>query len=65
VVDTVGAGDAFTAMLTLGLLSGWDLDRTNRCANEIAAYVVSQPGATPRLPDHLRLSEAFSLNAIS
>jgi len=64
VVDTVGAGDAFTAMLALGLLAGWDLDRINRCANEVAAYVVSQPGATPRLPAHLRLSEAFSLNAL-
>jgi len=59
VVDTVGAGDAFTAMLALGLLAGWDLDRINCCANKVAAYVVSQPGATPRLPEHLRLTEAF------
>jgi len=64
VVDTVGAGDAFTAMLALGILADWDLDRINRCANEVAAYVVSQPGATPQLPAHLRLSEAFSLNAM-
>ncbi len=59
VVDTVGAGDAFTAMLALGLLAGWDLDRINRCANKVAAYVVSQPGATPQLPEYLRLSEVF------
>jgi fructokinase len=64
VVDTVGAGDAFTAMMALGFLSGWNLDRINRCANEVAAFVVSQPGATPRLPAHLRLNEAFSLNAV-
>ncbi len=63
VVDTVGAGDAFTAMLALGVLAEWDLDRINRCCNDVAAYVVSQPGATPQLPAHLRLSEAFSLNA--
>jgi len=63
VVDTVGAGDSFTAMLTLGLLAGWELDRINRCANEVAAYVVSQPGATPRLPAHLCLAGALSLNA--
>lgn len=62
VVDTVGAGDAFAAMLTLGILAGWDLDRINRCANEIAAYVVSQPGATPKLPVHIRSFESFSLN---
>lgn len=64
VVDTVGAGDAFTAMMTLGCLAGWKLDRINRCANEVAAYVVSQPGATPRLPAHLRLAETFTLNAV-
>ena len=64
VVDTVGAGDAFTAMMALGYLAGWNLDRINRCANEVAAYVVSQPGATPRLPAHLLLSENFALNTV-
>ena len=56
VADTVGAGDAFTAAMTLGLLARWPLDDINRRANEIAAYVCSQPGATPALPDELRLS---------
>ena len=65
VVDTVGAGDAFTAMLALGVLSGWDLDRINRHANEVAAYVVSQPGATPQLPGNLILSEALALQSVS
>ncbi len=64
VVDTVGAGDAFTATLAMGLLAGWDLDMINYRANKVAAYVVSQPGATPRLPAHLLLPEAFSLNAV-
>jgi fructokinase len=59
VVDTVGAGDAFTAMLTIGLLAGWPLDEINRRANEVAAYVVSQPGATPQLPAHLCSSPVF------
>ena len=58
VADTIGAGDSFTAMLTMGLLLGWDLERINRRANEVAAFVVSQPGATPELPFHLRLSAA-------
>ena len=53
VADTVGAGDSFTAALTLGLLAGWPLDHINRHANEIAAYVCSQPGATPKLPEEL------------
>lgn len=51
--DAVGAGDAFTAVLTLGLLRGEPLDELNRRANEIAAYVCTQPGATPRLPSVL------------
>ncbi len=55
VADTVGAGDAFTAAMTLGLLAGWPLERINCHANEVAAYVCSQPGATPKLPDEFRL----------
>jgi fructokinase len=51
--DAVGAGDAFTAALTLGLLRGDPLDRINRRANELGAYVCTRPGATPRVPDHL------------
>jgi len=54
VVDTVGAGDAFTACLTMGWLHGRALDRINRHANEVAAFVCSQAGATPVLPPHLR-----------
>jgi fructokinase len=54
VKDTVGAGDAFTATLAVGLLAGRPLDAINRRACEIAAYVCSQSGATPPLPDHLR-----------
>ena len=50
VVDTVGAGDAFTAALTLGLLNGEELADINRAACELAAYVCSQPGATPAIP---------------
>jgi fructokinase len=52
--DTVGAGDAFTAAMTIGLLAGWPLDEINERANEVAAFVCSQPGATPALPEMLR-----------
>jgi fructokinase len=54
VKDTVGAGDAFTAALCLGLLRELDLDEINRAANRIAAYVCGWAGATPALPDELR-----------
>lgn len=50
VVDTVGAGDSFTAAMVLGLLRNMDLDEINNIANEVARYVCSQPGATPALP---------------
>lgn len=52
--DTVGAGDAFTAALIVGLLQGGSLAEINRHANAVASYVCSQHGATPALPRHLR-----------
>jgi fructokinase len=54
VVDTIGAGDSFTAAITVGLLAGWDLEKLGKAANEIATYVCSCAGGTPPLPQHLR-----------
>jgi fructokinase len=51
VKDTVGAGDAFTAALAMGVLAGKPLDAINRRANQVARYVCSCEGATPALPD--------------
>jgi len=53
VVDTVGAGDSFTAALVVGLLRKIELDEINLLANKIAGYVCSRPGATPPLPAEL------------
>ena len=53
-VDSVGAGDSFTATLIAGLLRGLPLDRINRHGNRVASYVCSQHGATPPLPDSLK-----------
>lgn len=58
VVDTVGAGDSFTAALCMGLLRGWPLKEVNLFANEVAAYVCSQEGATPKLPAELTQFES-------
>ncbi len=52
-VDTVGAGDAFTATLAIGLLDQIPLDQINLQACTIAAYVCSQNGATPEIPQSL------------
>ncbi len=52
--DTVGAGDAFTAAVTLGMLQGVELDEINHAACRIAEYVCSQAGATPNVPSELR-----------
>ncbi|HEV8361911.1 MAG TPA: carbohydrate kinase [Gemmatimonadaceae bacterium] len=52
--DTVGAGDAFTAALLVGLLERRSLAEVSQRANAVAAYVCSQPGATPPIPATLR-----------
>ena len=49
-VDTVGAGDSFTAALTHGLRLQWPLEEVNIFANKVASFVCSQKGATPDLP---------------
>ena len=56
VVDTVGAGDAFTAALAMGLLRGLPLDAVNRYAVRLAAFVCSQTGATPKVPEELTIA---------
>lgn len=53
VIDTVGAGDSFTATMVSGLLQGQDLKAVGDNACKVAAYVCSQSGATPDLPDAL------------
>ena len=53
VIDSVGAGDSFTASLCIGLLRGWSLDKINLFANKVASFVCSQKGATPILPNSL------------
>ncbi len=54
IADTVGAGDAFTAVGVLGFLAGEPLERINAFANEYAAYVCTQPGGTPEIPEKFR-----------
>lgn len=50
VADTIGAGDAFTAILVAGLLKKDSLSAIHKRANAVAAYICTQKGATPRIP---------------
>jgi fructokinase len=50
IVDTVGAGDAFTAAMTHHFLRGSSLAAMSEAANRVGAWVASQAGGTP-VPD--------------
>jgi fructokinase len=54
VVDFVGSGEAFTAALLMGLVEGLSLDQAGTKACALAAYVRSQPKATPEIPPSYR-----------
>ena len=47
VVDTVGAGDAFSGSLIGALLTGRTIEEAHRTAVETAAYVCTCAGAWP------------------
>lgn len=50
VVDTVGAGDAFAAMIIMGLLRRWPLATTMARAQRFASAIVAQRGAIMENP---------------
>jgi len=50
VVDTVGAGDAFSSVTLLGILRGWPLQTVLDRAQALASAVVGQRGATVHDP---------------
>ena len=56
-IDSVGAGDSFTAALTAGMLHKLSLKKCNELANQVAAFVCSHNGACPTLPENLRKFE--------
>ena len=47
IVDTVGAGDAYSAILCLGYLHGWKIERINKLANKFASDICMIEGALP------------------
>ena len=55
VADTIGAGDAYCAALAMGLLTKLDTEQILDLAMRTGAYVCTRSGATPNLPERLRL----------
>lgn len=53
VADTVGAGDSFTAAFIANILKGKTVREAHRIAVETSAFVCTQNGAMPTLPDSL------------
>ncbi|MDD2915077.1 MAG: carbohydrate kinase [Gallionella sp.] len=51
VVDTVGAGDGFTAVYILGMLQHWPMENTLARANTFAAAICGIRGAVPDYAD--------------
>ena len=52
IVDTVGAGDSFTATVISSLMKGESLEKAHEKAVNIAAYVCTQKGAMPEIPNN-------------
>lgn len=48
VVDTTGAGDAFSAVLCIGFMQGWELMQINKMANDFASEICKVDGALPK-----------------
>ena len=53
VADTVGAGDSFTGAFVASILAGKTIQDAHKRAVEVSAFVCTQNGAMPRLPEEL------------
>lgn len=53
VADTVGAGDSFTGSFVASILKGKSIPEAHRRAVEVSAFVCTQNGAMPKLPEEL------------
>ena len=61
VADTVGAGDSFTATFVAANLKGLCVQEAHKLAVKVSAYVCTQNGAMPELPESLK----ESMNSLS
>ena len=51
VADTVGAGDSFTGTFCASILKGKSVEEAHKLAVEVSAYVCTQQGAMPEIPE--------------
>jgi fructokinase len=65
VADTIGAGDAYTAAITIQLLAGHSPEQVITAGNELGAWVASRPGAMPKASEaeRRRLREMYGVAA--
>ena len=54
VADTVGAGDSFTGSFCACIINGKPVQEAHKMAVEVSAFVCTQNGAMPILPESLR-----------
>lgn len=54
VADTVGAGDSFTGSFVGSILSGKPVHEAHRIAVHVSAFVCTQNGAMPQVPEELK-----------
>lgn len=54
VADTVGAGDSFTGAFVASILSGLSMGDAHRMGVNVSAYVCTQNGAMPVIPESLK-----------
>ena len=54
VADTVGAGDSFTGSFCACILNGKPVPEAHKTAVEVSAFVCTQNGAMPVVPDRLK-----------
>ena len=52
VADTVGAGDSFTGSFIASIIKGKSIEEAHKTAVEVSAFVCTQNGAMPTLPEH-------------
>ena len=51
VADTVGAGDSFTGTFCASILKGKSIQEAHELAVKVSAYVCTQNGAMPQIPE--------------